>query len=81
MFLPLYKYQFKKKEVFPKFKSINFHISEISPVKFRADSTQVLQMRLQTEVPCVHTHEKQSHMHAKDPVVHVRVWRIMETPK
>ena len=43
--------------------------------------TKVLQMRPQTEVPHVYKHTKRSHTHIKDPVPHVRVWWIMETPK
>ena len=30
--------------------------------------------------PCVYTHAKRSHKHIKDPVVHVTVQWIMETP-
>ena len=38
-------------------------------------------MRPQTEVPHVYKHTKRSHTHTEDPVPHVRVWWIMETPK
>ena len=32
--------------------------------------------------PCVYvTRAKRSHAHVKDPVVHGRVWWVMETPK
>ena len=40
MLLPLYKYQLKKKKSFCYCKSINFHISEISP---ESNSEQILQ--------------------------------------
>ena len=29
---------------------------------------KILQMRLKTQVPCVHIHAKRSHIHIKDPV-------------
>ena len=54
---------------------------DFSGVKFCADSTKVLRMKLYTEVPRVHTHAKRSNVHVKDAVVHVSVGWIMETQK